>query len=84
MDREILIAMNPLPSGDASQTNNDVTLPDTIPVRLNGEVDPSSSWMDGMKVAEELRNQLRTKYGIFPDCTELIAEDRCRDFSCHR
>lgn len=62
-----------------------VDLPENQPVRLEivtaSEPAPdhialARAWLDGMRRG---RKELFDKYGIFPDSTELIREDRNRD-----
>lgn len=57
----------------------EVTLPEDSHVQIRYDLKPDQNvlgWLDDIR---EFREQLRAKYGTFPDSTEIIRQDRDRD-----
>ena len=54
-------------------------LPENQRVRLTVEPNPNSISADWIRELGEYHIELERKYGVFPDSTEIIRADRCRD-----
>jgi len=56
-----------------------VELPEKQRVQLSVRPLPATDVQAWMDEARRLRDELQAKYGVFPDSTPLITEDRMRD-----
>jgi predicted DNA-binding antitoxin AbrB/MazE fold protein len=58
---------------------NQVQLPENQRVWLDVRPSETTDWPAWIREIDQFREELRAKYGEFPDSTRDIAEDRMRD-----